>query len=100
MAADLHARLARLVDELDQYLTDGDSLARIRDEYGPETADVVRAARRKHTSIPHLARLAGRLEEMITDGDSPKRLRAEGHGEHFILTIRLARLAARKLGRS
>lgn len=95
---DLKPKLRRLVDELDTYLTDNDALTRIRDEYGAETASVVRRARSDWLSVRQLAEIAGRLEELLTDGDSPRRLRDEGHGEHFILTIRLARLAARKLG--
>lgn len=95
----LRQRLRRLVDELDTYLTDNDSLSRIRDEYGAGTAAAVRKARRALT-IPSLAKAAGQLEELLTDGDSPKRLRDEGHGPDFVLAIRLARLAARKLARS
>lgn len=98
-STDLKPRLRRLVGELDTYLTDNDSLTRIRDEYGAETASVVRRARSDWLSVHQLAEIAGQLEELLTDGDSPKRLRGEGHGEHFILTVRLARLAARKLGR-
>lgn len=100
---DFKPALRRLIDDLEISLTDGDSLSRISDEYGPGTAAVVRRARRlaaKGGTLQAMGRVLGDLDDLLTDGDPPKRLLAEGHGKSFVTSIRLARLAARRFARA